>query len=759
MALRNLLVRVGADTSGLTRGLRDAQDRVKYFGSSVSGSLKGLSGQVSGIMAGLSGGFLIATAAKDAMRYEALMTTLGESMGESRKDFENWQQTVGKSFGFSKLQSANLANTLSLNFKKIAVDQKDLVGKTTKMMEIAGIVANKRGMRMEEVSDRIRSAMNQEADGADELGVNVRIAAIQQSKAYKEMADGTPWDKLNENVRKTILYEHILEQVTSNLGSTMQDTTQARMMMFTAGLDNVKLALGQAFLPILYNVLPVLTSLMNGLERALQYVSAFSRALFGGFKFLGKGVAGTNAATAATDKQAEAVGALGDATEETGKKTKKAAKEAKRGVAAFDQVNQLSEPSAGAGAGAGGGGGAGGAAAETGGLTSPDTSDFEEKISGLVSFFQEKLKPMKAFFRKVWSDITAFFQDELRKIKNFWWENGDQIIAAIKNVWAVIGPILGAVFMFIWESVKGLIGGILLFFRGLIKFFSGIFTKDWHKAWEGLKEMVIGAFQAIWNFFNLTFIGGIKKALVEIVAKGAKSFFTFAKNFQDEFWKAISKVTSNVKGFVTGLITMFKDMGRWWTDYAVQVAVSVVNAFSRIGAVGTTIVNTIKAAFSGIVRWVSVSIINPIVDSMGSIKSAFRGGLESGLHAVINNIRNPLNDMIDTLNNVKNNIPGIKRIPDIPRIPRLAKGGIVSSATLALVGEGSQDEAVAPLDRLQGFISNAVLNAMRAQGTGSGTTGGDIVLNIDGRQFARIVKPHLDKEIQRIGSNVRLNPI
>jgi hypothetical protein len=167
MALRNLLVRVGADTSGLTKGLRDAQDKVKYFGNSVQGSLKGLGGKVSGIMAGLGGGFMVAQAANDAMRYESLMSTLGESMGESRKDFEKWQDTVAGTLGFSRLQSANLANTLSLNFKKIAVDQKDLVGKTTKMMEVAGIIANKRGMRMEEVSDRIRSAMNQEADGAN----------------------------------------------------------------------------------------------------------------------------------------------------------------------------------------------------------------------------------------------------------------------------------------------------------------------------------------------------------------------------------------------------------------------------------------------------------------------------------------------------------------------------------------------------------------------------------------------------------------
>jgi hypothetical protein len=54
---------------------------------------------------------------KDAAQYEALMTTLGESMGKSRSKFEEWQKTSGRAMGFSMLQGAKLANTLSLNFK------------------------------------------------------------------------------------------------------------------------------------------------------------------------------------------------------------------------------------------------------------------------------------------------------------------------------------------------------------------------------------------------------------------------------------------------------------------------------------------------------------------------------------------------------------------------------------------------------------------------------------------------------------------
>ena len=165
--LRNMLVRVGADITGLKSGLKNAQSQVKFFGRNVSGSMKEMKGTMASVAGALGGGMLVKGGIQDASRYEALMATLGESMGNSRKDFEKWSETVGQSMGYSRLQSADTANLLSLNFKKIATSQQDLVDKTTKMMETAAIISNKRGMTMQEVSDRIRSAMNQEADGAN----------------------------------------------------------------------------------------------------------------------------------------------------------------------------------------------------------------------------------------------------------------------------------------------------------------------------------------------------------------------------------------------------------------------------------------------------------------------------------------------------------------------------------------------------------------------------------------------------------------
>ena len=57
--LRNMLVRVGADITGLRQGLKKAQKEVKYFGRNVTGSMKEIQGKMAGLAGALGGGMLL----------------------------------------------------------------------------------------------------------------------------------------------------------------------------------------------------------------------------------------------------------------------------------------------------------------------------------------------------------------------------------------------------------------------------------------------------------------------------------------------------------------------------------------------------------------------------------------------------------------------------------------------------------------------------------------------------------------------------
>jgi hypothetical protein len=101
--------------------------------------------------------------------------------------------------------------------------------------------------------------------------------------------------------------------------------------------------------------------------------------------------------------------------------------------------------------------------------------------------------------------------------------------------------------------------------------------------------------------------------------------------------------------------------------------------------------------------------------------------------------------------------------PKIPEIPALANGGIVSSPTLAMIGEAGK-EAVIPLsgnfiNQLAGAIGTVMLQTMQFGQTSQASGTNEITLNIDGTQFMRAIMPAMKREQSRIGNSTIIQGI
>jgi hypothetical protein len=85
-------------------------------------------------------------------------------------------------------------------------------------------------------------------------------------------------------------------------------------------------------------------------------------------------------------------------------------------------------------------------------------------------------------------------------------------------------------------------------------------------------------------------------------------------------------------------------------------------------------------------------------------------------------------------------------------ITGFANGGIIGNDSIVRVGEGGRQEAIVPLGgkAMQPF-ANAIASSM---GGGAGGGGQDIVLQIDGVEFARITAQYNIQESKRIGGNM-----
>ena len=115
------------------------------------------------------------------------------------------------------------------------------------------------------------------------------------------------------------------------------------------------------------------------------------------------------------------------------------------------------------------------------------------------------------------------------------------------------------------------------------------------------------------------------------------------------------------------------------------------------------------------------------------IGDAISGAVKGAVNAILKNIVNKINTFIGAINTaigIINAIPGvnINKLSKLS-VPQLAKGGIVDSATLAVIGERGK-EAVLPLENNIGWMDSLADKIAARNSTPS-----RIVLSVDGREL------------------------
>ena len=193
-------------------------------------------------------------------------------------------------------------------------------------------------------------------------------------------------------------------------------------------------------------------------------------------------------------------------------------------------------------------------------------------------------------------------------------------------------------------------------------------------------------------------------------------------------------------------------------------------------ALGLSILIIVLAALSApaVAAGVAFLVLGAGLFSVGLGLISITEGLKSIIDLLpkllsgIQKVSSPFSDFLK----LGNSITGNTKIGGFFKalIPGMATGGVVSSPTVAMVGEGRYPEAVVPLGdspqfaNMKADIANAVIQGITAMRStrnrsGSGSGGGEIVLNVDGTKLARAVLPQLESEQKRRGYNVTLREV
>lgn len=346
------------------------------------------------------------------------------------------------------------------------------------------------------------------------------------------------------------------------------------------------------------------------------------------------------------------------------------------------------------------------------------------------------------------------------------YKNWDEISAWLSNAWQWISDTCAQ----IWGGIKDFLAqwsvDILAFIVGGPIALVGV---EIAKHWDEVKEKTT----EIWNSVS-TWLGETWEGV---------------KNTCSETWNNIKTSISDKWGEVKqGTEDTWNNLTSWlgttWGNISTSastawetIKTSIAGKWDELKAKCSEIWTNIKTDFDNIITWVQTIFTTGWSNAWNGIKNIFKTIFDSLVNiakkplnlviTMVNGVINGINKMISALNNlnidVPDWVPGIGgesfgfNFSTIPSIPALAKGGIVDSPTLAMVGEAGK-EAVMPLENNTGWISDLAGQIASILGTGNNSVstdqqGGDIVFMLDSSIIGRVALNELIK-MRKQGKNV-----
>ncbi|MDS3019190.1 hypothetical protein RK530_08655 [Streptococcus pneumoniae] len=369
-----------------------------------------------------------------ALEVSASMNQIKRQMGESSQSFLKWVNDNANAMNMGVGEATNYGAVYSNLFSGFIKDTNKLSAYTAKMLQTSAVVAEGSGRTITDVMERIRSGLLGNTEAIEDLGINVNVAMIESTEAFKKFANGQSWQQLDYQTQQQIRLMAILEQATAKYGDTLSNSVNGRISLFKSLMKDAALNLGNSMLPIINVIMPVLNSFAMVLKNVTAKLAEFIALMFNKKATVKDGVGGAvgdmgnamkDAAGGAgdladaVDDAGDSAGGLADNLGDSAKNAKKAAKEL-LGLLGFDEINILQKPKD-DDAGGSGGGGKGGKGKGGGGgpfkdiLPEVELTDMDNKFKSIFDGLGDKLKGLFDLFKKGFD--AAFRPEGIKRIK------------------------------------------------------------------------------------------------------------------------------------------------------------------------------------------------------------------------------------------------------------------------------------------------------------------------------------------------------
>jgi TP901 family phage tail tape measure protein len=559
---------------------------------------------------------------------------------------------------------------------------------------------------------QMASAMKEGGDQADSLRSALSTTSRQALAGLAQNLDGTrnALEKSNSAYEEATSLQEEFNKETSTFNSQVK--------LLKNRLRNIGIVMGNQILPILTKALeklgPVIEGFakfnkdLNGMPGIITAVTATLAGLAGVISVLGISITGTLAPAIAVIGALVAVGyALYKAwttnfagIRTTIQKTAKTIRETfKKNEGTINSFK------------------------ETAKTIADELKVALSKVKAVIKFVLENYTiPLIKRLRKIWknnfSEIATealktfkFVSKKIKKygkiISKFWKKNGDEIMRITKTIFDFAILIIDTAMRAILTTIKV----ILALIRG-----------DWKSALGYVRDFLVKTFDKILTFLKGSFLKGLK-AVLKLVVNAIKWPFEQIYNFligNSIVPKTFNKIIKFIKtNFLKKLRTVLK-----------RVFKTVKKSFGRIKSTVLSIFDSMKKAVMDTMRALGDAVLDKIKSVVSDFKSTFNNAIPDELNIPQVTVGGGSIDVPSTTVGGKTIGGGYLGIPSETLggqeldLPQLASGGIVDSATTAVIGEAGK-EAVVPLSKLNRYLNTAFDVGRQTAPVGTtGSTGG-----------------------------------
>ena len=566
--------------------------------------------------------------AQTALEVSASMNQIKRQMGESSQSFLKWVNDNANAMNMGVGEATNYGAVYSNLFSGFIKDTNKLSAYTAKMLQTSAVVAEGSGRSITDVMERIRSGLLGNTEAIEDLGINVGVAMIESTEAFKKFANGQSWQQLDYQTQQQIRLMAILEQATAKYGDTLSNSVNGSISLFKSLMKDSALNLGNAMLPIINAIMPVLNSFAMVLKNVTAKLAEFIALMFNKKATVKDGVGGAvgdmgnamkDAAGGAgdladaVDDAGDSAGGLADNLGDSAKNAKKAAKEL-LGLLGFDEINILQKPKD---DDAGGSGGGGGPFKDI--LPEVELTDMDNKFKSIFDGLGDKLKGLFDLFKKGFD--AAFRPEGLERIK--------AALERIKKTLEEIAtdPRVVNAFNRMTEKIAYALGQIAGSLATIGVGIGVLLTESIANGLERQKERIIRALVAL--FDN---VGNIAEAVGNI-----------AQAFSSAFYDVITSTGAVRIG--SAIVSTLLSLTSTIVEVGSKLAGSLFKGFEKVVVTSAPKISSMLQSL--------LDIVAPIFETIESVVDKFGDGLSSvydeHVAPAIDSIANAFNGLIDII--------------------------------------------------------------------------------------------------------------